>query len=294
MHRLTLRAAAPGKIGYLSTEGFRAAVQNHLAQSHIGSVRNRAAIEHHNLFARAGSKQGTHQCRPHLTRAANDQNSKTHVVCISEWSRQRTSRDNSVAAAILCRPEDLCIAEISIPSSRLRLKLPVWRGLGVITAPCPYCPLHRPRTSISHGRPQQRQCFPLLTFDRALARVLQSPIRAGIAPATNDSTCMTQLRVTTKEIVMDMLRFGFHRSALRALITIAALLLAANAHAQDPCEQRSDQDPSLQVLSHGIRVPLNFRGCWQPETSTTWIPGPLPESMASCWDGSPYPSTMGG
>lgn len=64
---------------------------------------------------------------------------------------------------------------------------------------------------------------------------------------------------------MDMLRFGFHRSALRALITIAALLLAANAHAQDPCEQRSDQDPSLQVLSHGIRVPLNFRGCWQPE-----------------------------
>jgi hypothetical protein len=64
---------------------------------------------------------------------------------------------------------------------------------------------------------------------------------------------------------MDMRRFGFRRSALRALIATAAVFLAVNAHAQDPCEQSSSQDPSLQVLSQGIRVPLKFGGCWQPE-----------------------------
>jgi hypothetical protein len=77
---------------------------------------------------------------------------------------------------------------------------------------------------------------------------------------------MTQLRPTPKEIVMDVLRFGIHRLALRAVIATAAILLGATAHAQDPCEQGSTQDPTLQVLSQGIRVPLKFGGCWQPES----------------------------
>ena len=68
---------------------------------------------------------------------------------------------------------------------------------------------------------------------------------------------------------MDMRRFGFRRSALRALIATAAVFLAVNAHAQDPCEQSSSQDPSLQVLSQGIRVPLKFGGCWQPGLAVT-------------------------
>jgi hypothetical protein len=66
---------------------------------------------------------------------------------------------------------------------------------------------------------------------------------------------------------MDMLRLRTHRSALQALIATAAMLLAAGAHAQDPCAQGTSQDPSLQVLSHGVKVPLEFGGCWQPESS---------------------------
>jgi hypothetical protein len=64
---------------------------------------------------------------------------------------------------------------------------------------------------------------------------------------------------------MNLLRLKTHRSAPQALIATAALLLGANAHAQDPCSPGSSQDPSLQVLSHGIKVPLKFGGCWQPE-----------------------------
>jgi hypothetical protein len=77
---------------------------------------------------------------------------------------------------------------------------------------------------------------------------------------------MTQLRLSPKEIEMDVLRFGIRRSALLVLLSAAAILLAANAHAQDPCDHGSDQKPALQVISGGILVPLKFDGCWQPES----------------------------
>lgn len=66
---------------------------------------------------------------------------------------------------------------------------------------------------------------------------------------------------------MIMFTLRTQRSICLALIAMAALWFTATAHAQDPCETGFTQDPALQALSRGIKVPLRFGGCWEPEAA---------------------------
>src|SRR5258708_11376614 len=81
---VTQRAAGTSKVGDLTGKICRTDIHDHLAQTRIGSKRNRPAIDHHPFRARAGSEQGPHQSRPHLPAATDDQNAKAHVLPFSE------------------------------------------------------------------------------------------------------------------------------------------------------------------------------------------------------------------
>ena len=57
-------------------------------------------------------------------------------------------------------------------------------------------------------------------------------------------------------------RTRFIRFVALLCMGIAADLIAANAHAQDPCQRDWSQDQSLTVMRQGRKVPLNIEGCW--------------------------------
>jgi hypothetical protein len=73
---------------------------------------------------------------------------------------------------------------------------------------------------------------------------------------------------------MVMPALGARCSALLVplLIAAAALVIGGNAHARGQCDVALNDDQALQVMSDGEKVPLEFGGCWEPDSAVEGNP----------------------